>query len=86
MTQEDRCDILLTGGIVITVDEERRVIDPGAVAIRGAEIAAVGKVAELADYDAKRTIDCEGKLISPGFIDCHNHLFESMLRGVGEGM
>ncbi|MBK5108317.1 MAG: amidohydrolase [Anaerolineales bacterium] len=86
MTQEDRCDLLITGGIVITVDEQRRILDPGAIAIRGEEIAAVGTVDELAGYKAKRTINCEGKLITPGFVDCHNHLFESMLRGVGEGM
>jgi 5-methylthioadenosine/S-adenosylhomocysteine deaminase len=86
MTQEDHCDLLLTGGIVITIDEQRRVLDPGAIAIKGEEIAAVGSVDELADYKAKRVIDCSDKLITPGFIDCHNHLFESMLRGVGEGM
>jgi 5-methylthioadenosine/S-adenosylhomocysteine deaminase len=86
MTQEDHCDLLLTGGIVITVDEQRRLFDPGAIALKGEEIASVGTVDDLADYTAKRTIDCKDKLIIPGFIDCHNHLFESMLRGVGEGM
>jgi 5-methylthioadenosine/S-adenosylhomocysteine deaminase len=86
MTQEDHCDLLFTGGIVVTIDEQRRVLDPGAIAIKGEEIAAVGSVDELADYKAKRVIDCSDKLITPGFIDCHNHLFESMLRGVGEGM
>jgi 5-methylthioadenosine/S-adenosylhomocysteine deaminase len=86
MTQEDRCDLLLTGGIVITVDEQRRVLDPGAIAITGEEITAIGMVDELAGCSANRVIDCTGKLITPGFIDCHNHLFESLLRGVGEGM
>lgn len=83
---ENSCDLLLTGGVVITVDDERRVLDPGAIAIKGDEIIAVGTGDELAGYKAIRTIDCAGKLITPGFIDCHNHLFESMLRGVGEGM
>jgi hypothetical protein len=31
------CDLLITGGIVITVDDERREIDPGAIAIQGEE-------------------------------------------------
>jgi len=74
MTQEDHCDLLLTGGIVITIDEQRRVLDPGAIGIKGEQIAAVGSVDELADYKAKRVIDCSDKLITPGFIDCHNHL------------
>jgi 5-methylthioadenosine/S-adenosylhomocysteine deaminase len=86
MTHEEHCDLLLTGGIVITVDDQRRVLEPGAIAIRGEEIVAVGTVDAIAEYGANRTINCEGKLLTPGFVDCHNHLFESMLRGVGEGM
>jgi len=86
MSVEKHCDVLLTCGIVITVDDERRVFDPGAVATQGERILAVGSVEDLADYRAVRTINCQGKLITPGFIDCHNHLFESLLRGVGEGM
>jgi 5-methylthioadenosine/S-adenosylhomocysteine deaminase len=86
MTQKEQCDLLLIGGIVITVDNKRQVFDPGAVAIRGERILAVGSSEDLAEYQAKRTIDCKGKLVTPGFIDCHNHLFESLLRGIGEGM
>ena len=86
MTQVEHCDLLLTGGIVITVDEQRRVLEPGAIAIRGEGIIAVGSVDEIDGYRANRTINCEGKLLTPGFVDCQNHLFESMLRGVGEGM
>jgi N-acyl-D-aspartate/D-glutamate deacylase len=41
----------------------------GAVGIRGGRIVAVGKVEE----EARRTIDAEGKVIAPGFIDSHTH-------------
>jgi 5-methylthioadenosine/S-adenosylhomocysteine deaminase len=80
------CDLLLIKGIVITVDDDRRVYDPGTVAIQGDKILAVGPANEMDHFQADRVIDCKGKLITPGFVDCHNHLFESMLRGVGEGM
>jgi 5-methylthioadenosine/S-adenosylhomocysteine deaminase len=86
MGSKDHCDLLLAGGVVITVDNERRILDPGAIAIRDNEISAVGSADDLAEYEAKRIINCKGKMVTPGFIDCHNHLFESMLRGVGEGM
>ncbi len=80
------CDLLLTGGAVVTVDDERRVIEPGAVAVAGDRIVAVGTPADLQGLRAKRTVDTGGKAIMPGFIDCHNHMFQLIARGLGEGM
>ena len=37
-------DFLLTGGVVVTMDGERQVFDPGAVAVCGTDIVAVGSV------------------------------------------
>ena len=72
----NQCDLLLTDGIVVTVDDSHRIIDRGAVAISGDKIVAVDKASELSSFSAKRRIDCKGKVILPGFIDCHNHLFQ----------
>ena len=80
------CDLLLKSGSVVTVDDDRRVIEPGSVAVSGNQIVAVGSDEELADYSATRTIDCSGKAIIPGLIDTHNHLFQGLARGLGEGM
>ena len=80
------CDLLLRDGIVITVDDERRTFDPGTVAIKDGRILEVGPARDLLGIQADQVIDCSGKLVTPGFIDCHNHLFESLMRGVGEGM
>jgi 5-methylthioadenosine/S-adenosylhomocysteine deaminase len=78
-------DLLLAGGTVITVDDERRVLEPGAVAIAGERIGYVGTVSGVPG-GARRAIDCAGKAVIPGLIDCHNHLFQGLARGVGEGM
>jgi N-acyl-D-amino-acid deacylase len=43
----------------------------GDVAIRGAWIAAVGRVAR--DAPARRSIDASGLVVAPGFIDAHAH-------------
>ena len=84
--QRNTCDLLLTKGSVLTVDDERRVLEPGAVAIRGDRIVAVGTPADLDHYRAAREIDCTGKAVIPGFVDSHTHLFQSLGRGLGEGM
>jgi 5-methylthioadenosine/S-adenosylhomocysteine deaminase len=71
---------------VITLDDGRRVIEPGAVAITDDRIAAVDTEVHLSAYRANRTIDCKGTAIIPGFVDCHNHLFQGLARGLGEGL
>ena len=42
----------------------------GDVAIRDGRIAAIGALSNVA---AKQTLDCEGLVVCPGFIDLHNH-------------
>ena len=71
---------------MVTVDDERAVFDPGAVAITGDRIVAVGPAADLEGVTAARTVDLAGRAVIPGFTDCHNHLFQFLTRGLGEGM
>ena len=71
---------------MVTVDDRRRVIDPGAVAITGDRIIDVGTVSDLDGYQASRVIDATGTAVLPGFVDTHQHLFQYLLRGLGEGL
>jgi 5-methylthioadenosine/S-adenosylhomocysteine deaminase len=80
------CDLLITGGTVVTVDDDRRVLDQGAVAIVADRIVEVGSAADLNRYVAARTIDAKGMAVMPGFVDTHQHLFQYLLRGLGEGI
>lgn len=82
------CDFVLDGGIVITLDAERRVIGDGSVAVVGDRISAVGTSSELASHrnNAKRVVDCSGRVIMPGFTDGHTHLFQTLGRGMGDGL
>ena len=51
------------------------VIERGAIAMRDGRIAFAGAQADLpANVDAVQRIDCEGRWITPGLIDCHTHL------------
>ena len=80
------CDLILEGGTVVTLDPERPVVEGGFVAIAGDRIKAVGFQGEVSDYRADRVISCRGRLVMPGLVDCHNHLFQSLGRTLGEGL
>ena len=79
-----RCDLLLTDGTVLTLGEDRPVIESGFVAVDGDRIAGVGEGQEAGSFQAERTISCQGKVVMPGLIDCHNHLYQSLGRTLGE--
>ncbi|MGA2495836.1 MAG: imidazolonepropionase [Roseiarcus sp.] len=51
-------------------------IERGALAARDGRLVFAGAEADLpADWrDGARTIDCDGRWITPGFVDCHTHL------------
>lgn len=49
-------------------------IDHGAVAESGGRIVYAGTMDDLPQLDAAEQIDCDGRLITPGLVDCHTHL------------
>lgn len=80
-------DLLLTHGLIVTQDDQRRIIEDGAIAVRGDRIVAMGPAAEVAAvYTAKETFDAGGCAVFPGLIDTHTHLFQTSVKGLGEDM
>jgi 5-methylthioadenosine/S-adenosylhomocysteine deaminase len=82
-THRVRADLLVAGGTVVTMDASRTILDDGAVAVKGDTIVAVGPRSELeAKYDAAQTIEAQGKLVLPGFINGHTHVPMTLFRGL----
>src|SRR6185295_12605010 len=51
------------------------VVERGVVAARDGSIAFAGPHSDFpADADTAERIDCEGRWITPGLVDCHTHL------------
>lgn len=80
--------MLLTNLKIATMRNGYGLIDDAAVLIENGKIAWVGPRAEAPAGDA---VNCRGKLVTPGLIDCHTHLvyggnraaeFEMRLTGV----
>lgn len=78
-------DLVVTGGTVITMDGERRVLPGGAVGVRDGAIVAV-EADPAALEPAQETIDARGHIVLPGIVDTHGHAGHSLTRGLGEGL
>ncbi|AOH83360.1 imidazolonepropionase [Sphingomonas panacis] len=70
-----RCDTLWTQARLATcAGDGLGLVERGCVAARGGTIVFAGDAADAPVFDAARTVDCEGRWITPGLIDCHTHL------------
>ena len=77
-------DILISGGTIITMDPERRVIDDGMVAIEGDRIVDVGVRSQLnGKYSATEVIEASRKVVMPGLIDGHGHAGHGLVKTLG---
>jgi 5-methylthioadenosine/S-adenosylhomocysteine deaminase len=69
------------------MDEKFTQFEPGAVAVQGEVILAVGAEADLqARFTAKETIDCGGKVLMPGLVNAHTHVPMTLLRGLADDL
>jgi len=79
----NQADLLITHGMVVTMDGPRSIYDDGAVVVTGDTIVAVGPRIEIeARYSAHQTIDARNKLVLPGFINGHTHVPMTLFRGI----
>lgn len=73
---------LVGNGILITLGKENKVIKNGAVLIEGNLIKELGTTAELKKNKFDQFIDASGKVIMPGMINTHMHLYSTFARGM----
>ena len=79
-------DLLITNGIVVTMDPQRRVIEGGAVAIAGDRIIEVGATDALRKRHAGfEEIDATRHVVMPGLIDGHAHAGHGLVKTMGGG-
>jgi len=90
-----RCDRLWRGARLATLAPSREglgIIEDGVIAALDGRIVYAGSASDAPQFDAAEIIECEGRWITPGLIDCHTHLiyggnraheFELRLAGAG---
>lgn len=79
--------LLLVHGLIITVDEDRRILEDGGIYIEKDRIIEIDDSQILLDKyldDEITLVDLKGKMIIPGLIDVHAHAGHSLLTILGE--
>ncbi|HOV47903.1 MAG TPA: amidohydrolase family protein [Anaerolineae bacterium] len=86
-TLQTKVDQILTADIVVTMDAQYHVYTPGAVAVRGDSIVAVGAPEDvLAQYAAPAVEALGNAVIMPGLVNAHGHAPMTLLRGLADDL
>jgi len=79
--------LVITNGIVVTVDGANRIMAPGAVAIDGSDIVAVDTTESVRRrFRGRQTIDATGQVVMPGLVNTHTHAPMVLYRGLADDL
>jgi 5-methylthioadenosine/S-adenosylhomocysteine deaminase len=85
--RKQRADILFLNGLVVTLDAESRVFEPGGIAIRDGKIEAAGPSEDIASaFESPQTLDISGCVALPGLINAHTHAAMTLFRGLADDL
>lgn len=74
---------------LVSMDSNRREIKNGAIVIQDNVIAMVGSSSEAQAWLSSRNlqpgqrIDASGCVVTPGLVNCHHHLYQTLTRSIG---
>jgi len=78
---------ILADAWLITVNERREVLEDASICVEQDRIAAVGTREALKQrFPEAEVVDCKGRIVMPGMVNTHTHLFQTLLKGLGDDM
>ncbi|HEU4509494.1 MAG TPA: amidohydrolase [Pyrinomonadaceae bacterium] len=86
-TRRQTVELLVVGGTIVTMDQTRRVVSDGAIAVSKGRIVAIGPRSEVERaYTSRQRVDATGKVITPGLINGHTHIPMVLFRGLADDL
>ncbi len=82
---QEKADVIIRGGIILTMDQDERILYNSDIVILDGEIRYIGENA-LNRYTAATVIDCSDRVVMPGLINAHTHLPMSLVRGIADDL
>src|SRR5262245_15609679 len=79
--------LVISGGIVVTMDAAGRVVPNGAVAIDNTDIVGIDTAENISkQFRGRDTIDATGQVIMPGLVNTHTHAAMVLYRGLADDL
>lgn len=79
-------DLLILGGTLVTMDQDRNIVENGAIAVKDGKIVYIGKAGDVMRRPARQRINAAGKVIIPGLINTHTHIPMVLFRGISDDL
>jgi len=87
-------DLRIDNATVITVDGRRGELRRGSIAVSGGEIVGIEETGFFPENPvsqselpaARKVIDAQGMVALPGLINCHTHVYQALIEGIGYDM
>ncbi|MEC3909791.1 8-oxoguanine deaminase [Sphingobium sp. CR2-8] len=76
--------VIRNADVLACMDDPRREVADGAVAFRDGVILAAGTTADMASWlaEADDVVDARGCVVTPGLVNTHHHLYQSLTRAL----
>jgi 5-methylthioadenosine/S-adenosylhomocysteine deaminase len=86
-TGQKTVSLVVSGGTVVTVDADFRVVANGGIAVDGANIVAVDTADAIRrQFRGRETIDATGHIVLPGLVNTHTHAPMVLFRGLADDL
>jgi 5-methylthioadenosine/S-adenosylhomocysteine deaminase len=79
--------VIFADAWLITMNERREVLESASICVEKDRIAAISTRQDLQRrFPTADLVDCNGRIVVPGMVNTHTHLFQTLLKGLGDDM
>ncbi len=78
---------IFADGWLITMNDKREVLESASVCVEKDRIVAISTRQDLEKrFPSAEVVDCKGRIVMPGMVNTHTHLFQTLMKGLGDDM
>ena len=81
-----KIDLLIKNGLVVTIDEQFRVLPDYDIGIASGAIVFIEPSSAAHEVNAAEVLDATGCAVMPGFVNCHTHAAMTLFRGFADDL